>query len=803
MGFYKIINFNNLYMNNKTITSTKNFLILCLFFIFNLNVIAQNNISSVKGKVLDENEAPLPYVSVAVYQDDKIITGAITNDEGVFSLKVQQSDEELRLTFDFIGYIKEEIKIIPNKAKIDISDVVMKENVVMLDDVVVSSTAVSHKSTVEHTTINASANIASSKGSALDILSASSSVSVQNEEISIRGNKNILVLMDGVPTTITDLSTIPAANIKTIDVITNPDASYDSEGTGGIINIIMKKESAKGFSGVVAANYGFNHFVTGNAGFSYNSKKASYRFNYNTKYEDDIINSSLTRLMKESGSLITQQMKSNRYTFNNNVSLGADFRINKKNTVTVDLKYMSPRLNVKQNLHNIIENGNIINEENRHNDVTWNRDNIEAVVMYRHIIKPEISDISFRGSVSKIWGKRPSYYYVGDKLMNYSNSGGSPFISNFQTDYKQKLNKGTLSAGAKVTYRSNDIYHEFFSLENEDWIYSQSFSNDLLHTELIPAAYVMFSSKNIGKFNYKLGLRGEYSIVTLNSKHENIDTRNDDIFLAPSFSGTYKISDKQDLSLAFSRRIGRPTYPQLNPYMSMVDAMTYEQGNMNLHPEKTSKLDLTYNIKGEKFNLFADAYFNYTTDYISQVTEVVDSLLITTYINAAYDMKSGLDLSLKIFPLEWMTATLSANTFYVMTKGVFDGADIDNEGWSNNSNILLDFIPRKTTSMQLQYFIMTPQYYPQLTTSFTHKMNVGVKQKLMKGALTLSLLVTDVFNTYEWEVHSYNRIYNLANISKQKSRMLWIGISYNFNSYKQNKVDKAGESDRSLIKFGL
>ena len=789
-------------MNKITIT-IKHFLILCLFFIFNLNVFAQNNISSIKGKVIDENESPLPYVSVAVYHDDKIITGTITNDEGVFTLKVQQSDEELRLTFDFIGYIKEEIKIIPNKAKIEVDDVVLKEIVVMLDDVVVSSTAVSHKSTVEHTSINASANIASSKGSALDILSASSSVSIQNEEISIRGNKNILVLMDGVPTTITDLSTIPAANIKSIDVITNPDASYDSEGTGGIINIIMKKENAKGFSGVLASNYGFNHFVTGNAGFSYNSKKASYRFNYNTKYEDDIINSSLTRLMKESGNHITQQMISDRYTFNNNVSLGADFRINKKNTVTVDLKYMSPKLNVKQDLHNIIENGNIINEENRHNDVTWNRDNIEAVVMYRHIIKPEISDISFRGSVSKIWGKRPSYYYVGDIIQNYSNSGGSPFISNFQTDYKQKLNKGTLSAGAKVTYRSNEIYHEFYSLENENWIYSQSFSNDLLHTELIPAAYVMFSSKNIGKFNYKLGLRGEYSIVTLDSKHENIDTKNDDIFIAPSLSGTYKISDKQDLSLAFSRRIGRPTYPQLNPYMSMVDAMTYEQGNMNLHPEKTSKLDLTYNIKGEKFNLFADAYFNYTTDYISQVTEVIDSLLITTYINAALDMKSGLDLSLKFYPLEWMTATLSANTFYVMTKGVFDGADIDNEGWSNNSNIMLDFIPRKTTSLQLQYFIMTPQYYPQLTTSFTHKMNVGVKQKLMKGALTLSLLVTDVFNTYEWEVHSYNRIYDLTNISKQKSRMLWIGVSYNFNSYKQNKVDKAGETDRNLIKFGL
>ena len=789
----------------------KKYLLLSfILLILNINIFAQNNISLIKGKVTDENDLTLPYVSVAVYQDNRIITGSITNDDGVFTLKVQRSDKEICITFDFVGYVKEEMRLIPDKATFDIGDIILKENVVMLDNVVVSSTAVSHKSTVEHTTINASANMASSKGSALDILSTSSSVSIQNEEISIRGNKTILVLMDGIPTTITDLSTIPAANIKSIDVITNPDASYDSEGTGGIINIIMKKENAKGFSGAAAANYGFNHFVTGNAAFSYNGRNTSYRFNYNTKYEDDVINSSLYRFMKESGNIIKQQMISDRYTFNNNVSLGADFRINKKNTLTLDFRYMSPKLNVKQNLHNIIEISDVVEEENRHNDVTWNRDNIEAVIMFRHIIKPDVSDISFRGSVSKIWGRRPSYYHVGDILQNYSNSGGSPFITNFQADYRQKLDKGSLSAGLKITYRSNDIYHDFYSWENGEWIYSQLFSNDLLHTEMIPAAYIMFSSKNIGKFSFKAGLRGEYSIVTLDSRHENIKSEDDDIFVAPSLSGTYKLSDKQDLSLAFSRRIGRPTYPQLNPYMSMIDAMTYEQGNMYLHPEKTSKLDLTYNIKGERFNIFADAYLNYTTDYISQITKVLDGLLLTTYINSAYDIKSGFDVSIKVFPSKWMTATLSSNTFYVKTCGQlkeseydFNIIDIDNEGWSNSSNIMIDFIPRKTTSLQVQYFIMTPQYYPQLTTSFTHKMNVGVKQKLLKGALTLSMLVTDVFDTYKWEVHSFNRIYDLTNTSKQKSRMLWIGISYNFNSYKQNKAEKSGDSERNLIKFGL
>ena len=116
-------------------------------------------------------------------------------------------------------------------------------------------------------------------------------------------------------------------------------------------------------------------------------------------------------------------------------------------------------------------------------------------------------------------------------------------------------------------------------------------------------------------------MRGEYSIVTLDSKHEAIDERDGSFFFAPSLSGTYKLAENQDLSLALSRRIGRPTYPQLTPYMSMVDATTYEQGNMHLKPEKATKVDLSYNLRSEVVTLFANGYLNYTTDYISQITQ--------------------------------------------------------------------------------------------------------------------------------------------------------------------------------------
>ena len=176
--------------------------------------------------------------------------------------------------------------------------------------------------------------------------------------------------------------------------------------------------------------------------------------------------------------------------------------------------------------------------------------------------------------------------------------------------------------------------------------------------------------------------------------------------------------------------------------------------------------------------------------------------LITTYANADSDLKTGVELSLKVTPAQWATLSIGTNTYYVTAQGTFEGAHIDNRGWTNNSNLMLDLTPWRHGDIPLQYFLTTPQYYPQLTTALTHQMNFGYKQRLMKGALSLSMLVTDIFNTARWEVWSHNNLFDLTNSSKNKSRMLWLGMSYNFNSFKQKGTPKS-ESDRSLIRLGL
>ena len=785
-------------VNNIRFVHIKFIIALLMLFCSPITVFAQHAICSISGMVIDEEQNPVSYASVAIYNGSVPLTGVITDNDGKFLLKTNQSSNEYRLAVEFIGYSKSEGRITPDKPRINLGVITLKEDAIALGEIVVTGKEVAQKSNVEHTTINASANMASSKGTAIDVLRSASSVSITNDEIAIRGNKNILVLMDGVPTTASDLSTIPAANIQSIEVITNPDASHDAGGTGGIINIISKRSRVEGFSGMLAANYGFNHFVNGNISLSSNREKSSWRFSYNTKYEDDVINSTLNRKVHGTGYEVFQQMQSTRYTFNNNLSLGADFRINPRNRLSVDAKAIIPSLNIKQDLHNTF----VDHEEFRHNDVTWNRKNIEASVAYTHIIKPDVSDITVRSSVSKIWGERPSHYWVNGIENNRSVSGGSPFIPTIQADYKHKFKVGTLTTGAKLTYRRNDVYHEFYQLSGNEWMYSDEMSKDMLHTELVPAAYATFASRIGKKFSYKVGLRGEFSTVTLHSNHDAIEERNNSFFFAPSLSGTYKLADNQDLSLALSRRIGRPTYPQLIPYMSMVDATTYEQGNMHLAPEKATKVDLSYNFSSQAVNLFVNGYLSHTTDYISQITKMDNERLITTYANADSDIKTGVEVSLKVTPAKWMNFSVGANTYYVTTEGVFEGMHIDNQGWTNNSNLLLDFVPWKGGDLQLQYFITTPQYYPQLTTSLTHQMNMGIKQRFMKGAMTASILVTDVLNTAKWDVWSNNSLFNLKNSSTNKSRMIWLGVSYNFNSFKQKSNQKT-ETDRSLIKLGL
>ncbi len=767
-------------------------LVVILLMADALAAFAQNGL---RGRVVEADGTPVIYAAVMLESGKKMVAGAMTGEDGAFLLNGKFSGEYL-LKVSSIGYkdLKREIKC-PGKGMMDLGEIIMVyDKTVLMESVVVAGETPKSVS-VEKTRINTASSAAAATGSVLEVIRGASAVSVDgNGGISIRGNSNVLILLDGIPTTLGGLESIPAANVQSIEIVTSPDVKYDSEGTGGIVNIISRKQSANMFAAMAAFNYGFNGFLNGNLALNYNKGRWGVRFTYNGKYEKDLIESELHRQIVSTGARVDQLINATKRTSGHNAGLNIQYKATSKDILSADFKVALPRMNNFQDF-----NGT------RQTDITFNRENFEGGFGYKHLFDPGNKELSVNASVSSITGHRPSYYYEGGKMVQKSKSGGHPFIAALQSDYMTMLGCGKFETGAKMTYRQNNIDHKMFEWDDaaQDWVLSDPLSNDLTHREYIPAAYSMYSGKFSDAFSYKAGVRFEYSYVTLHSEKEKLDDHSDCWFLSPSLSVKWRVAPRWSLSAALTRRISRPTYPQLNPYINLIDKQTYETGNMRLQPEKANKLDAGYSYTGKYLTANGNAYVTYTTDYINQVAYLDNDILVTTYINADSDLKTGFDQNIRYSPVRWLTVDLASNTFYTASRGSFKGADIRNKGWTNNSNAGLTIRPSSSTEIQAQYFVTTPQYFPQFTTRTIHFGNIGVKQYFLKNSLTVSALLTDVFNTRRWDVYSDNSVFTLVNNSKNRSRIFWLGITWNFHSFKPAKGgQKPQEEDRSVIRIG-
>ncbi len=759
------------------------------------NTLVSSAQNGVKGRVVEADGMPVMYAAVVLEAEGKTASGGMTGEDGSFLINGKFSGK-YQLKISSIGYksLTRELDC-SGKGVMDLGNIIIALDATLLNEAVVVAGETPKSMSVEKTRINTASSAGAATGSVLEVIRGASAVSVDGSGgISIRGNSNVLILVDGIPTTLGGLESIPAANVQSIEIVTSPDVKYDSEGTGGIVNIISKKQSANMFSAMAAFNYGFNGFLNGNTALNYNKGRWGIRFNYNGKFEKDLIESELHRQIVSTGTRVDQLIHAIKRTSGQNVGLNLQFKASSKDILTADFKAAFPRMNNFQDF-----NGT------RQTDITFNRENFEGGLGYKHLFDPGKKELSVNASVSSITGHRPSFYYEGGKMVQKSQSGGHPFIAALQADYLTMLGKGKFETGVKMTYRQNNIDHKMYEWDEatHEWVLSIPLSNDLTHREYIPAAYAMYSGKLSENLSYKAGVRLEYSYVTLHSEKEKLDDHSDCWFLAPSLSLNWRVAPRWSLSAALTRRISRPTYPQLNPYINLIDKQTYETGNMRLQPEKANKLDVGYSFNGKYLTANGNAYFTYTTGYINQVAYLADDIMITTYINADFDVKTGIDHNIRYSPVRWLAIDLASNTFYTASRGSFKGTDIRNQGWTNNSNAGLTIRPFNGTEIQAQYFVTTPQYFPQFTTRTIHYGNIGVKQYFLKNSLMVSVLLTDMFNTRRWDVYSDNPVFTLVNNSKNRSRMFWLGITWNFHSFKPAKGgQKQQEEDRSVIRIG-
>ncbi len=798
-------------MQSRSISFLTKILFISLF-LFSHELFSQsaNKATSIITGWVVEADRPLEYASVVLKsQDNAIITGGLTNNLGQFSLRAGAAGQYV-LEVSSIGYQTKRLEIAVKEGTNTLSDPIMiNESVNILKEATITVSHNEKQTDIEKTKINPSASIAGTRGSVTDLLRTSSMISIDNNNsVSIRGNSKILILIDGIPSTIGSLDGVPASIAQSIEIITNPDARYDSEGTGGIINIITKKERKDGFSITSSINWGLYERVNGDANLQFSAGKWNIGTGYSGKYHLEEVRSELTRFFYSTSNSIEQKIDSRQNQKSGTYTINAGRKYTDGSQLNLNFKYFNPEINNHQKILNTSTYATNTLSVNRLNDFNHIRDMGEIIVDFKKILKKEISNISFRASFSRTKGQRPASYYEDNLFVMRALGGGYPTNYSFQTDYTSKISKKVLlETGFRFFHRGNSFKFDTYQYDtlSAEWFFNPFFSADLTHGEDIGALYFNLSGKLKDNITYKFGMRAEYGMSELRIIKENEEISSDNLFLAPFILFKREINEQSSLSFNLSRRITRPSYIQINPYVNMMDKSIYETGNRHIKPEQVTKVELMYNFSKNGTSFNSSIYYSKFSDFIAQISSLYgDDALMLTYVNVEKSNRAGADINFRHKFSNVINVNSGISVFYGETKGLYNGIDLSSSSTMWSGNIALNVIPDKRSDIAIQYFYSSPATFPQFKTRSVHFMDIAVRRTLIKDRLNASLTLSDVFNTRRWDINSDNPIYRLSNNSKNQSRVLWLGLTFNLNMIQQSKSQKKDDEieQQSLIRIG-
>jgi outer membrane receptor protein involved in Fe transport len=313
----------------------------------------------------------------------------------------------------------------------------------------------------------------------------------------------------------------------------------------------------------------------------------------------------------------------------------------------------------------------------------------------------------------------------------------------------------------------------------------------------------MYSDSLLKKLYYKVGVRLEYNTSDLIQKSINEEIYNHYLFPFPYLLLTRNINKAQSLSLSINRRVTRPTYPQLNPFINVIDQTTYETGNKNLKPEISDKVEINYSLIKEKCQFRSNFYYSSTKDFITQVSLLAPpDNLILTFVNGNRLNKIGSDLDYVYKFNKVFSVNPAISVFYTNSSGYYNEVNLSVNDFAWTGNIKTTIRPDQKTDIQILLNYNSPAALPQFNLSEIYYADIALKRSFLKNKLAISISLNDVFNTRKWIVQSDNNVFRLYNSSKNETRILWIGVTCNINSFKSKAQNNGTENDNAIIKLG-
>jgi len=838
----------------------KQTLFLYVFFFFALSIqaqvereqpapdqsVIQINTNRIYGKLVDKNtNKGIEAASVQLFVGDSLIRGMLTRPNGDFSFDNLPRETKFRLQISAIGYESYEQVIVPAAdaavQQRDLGNIILQSDVKQLSGVTVVASRPALEMGIDRKVFNAAKSFTATGGTAVDLMKNIPSVSVDIDGNVTLRNSSPQIFVDGRPTILT-LDQIPADNIDKVELITNPSAKFDAASSGGIINIVLKKNKRVGLNGVFTAGIGTPRIASSNLNLNLRQGKLNFYLSGGFNQSGGKARSETHRINRQDGqtsNYFDQFSYNDRRRLFANIRFGADYFIDNRNTISLTQQFGRGRFSYEEDQdQQYLNAGKVLQYYGerlgdgksvfKRGGTTLNYKHsfprqgqeLTADITYNYGGRTENSELA-----NSFFNPDGSVYQPSTLVRNYGD--GSNDQVTIQADYVNPITENRkVEMGVRSYINKSRSLYDAFAVGNGQ-PQKLPLSNNYEYTERVNAVYFTYSDK-IGSFGYQAGLRAEHSqfdgllidsAFKFGYKYPNT-IKNIWNALFPSLYLTKQLNEDDQMQLNYSRRIRRPNFWQLSPFIDINDPANIRQGNPQLKPEFINSFEFNYSHNYAKGNFLAVLYFRNNPDDITEYSDTITAAqyaqmqnaavdpnaILNTYINAGVTNRYGAEFTVQHKWNENFEITPTVNLQYRTVKARVKDLDLSNEGFNWDAKLTMNYkiVTRSASLFNKLGFQLLGEYesaevIPQGRRKAQYSVDFAIRKDFLKNdKANLTFGINDVFNTNRWGTiydtkEFYQDAYRRWNVRSFRLTFTYKFGDPNFSLTNRNRRDGGGE----------
>lgn len=787
-------------------------ILFLLFVSLCTNSFSQN--ITVKGVIKDKNKAPVAYANVVfkVKNDPEAIFGTLADEKGTFTIDIPKQTYHFEVSIVGLPPTVLIVDLRTLKSGKNLGDIIVNTNT-KLEEVVINSTTTDYKIELDKKTYLVSKDLSNTGGNLIDIMQNVPSVQVEVDgNISIRGNGNVRILIDGKPSGLTNttalLQTIPAGSIDKIEVITNPSSKYSSEGAGGIVNVVLRKGKKKRLSSSFEVFSGFRLNSGTNININKGSEKYSWYINSGLGYSEP---KATNKIHVQNFIIIpnfyfqdSERILKQFYVLNN---VGGQLSINKKSTISTDITYRIANLNTSNTIdYQDFENNNLLANSQRIDDEENGNDFFQISSEYKLKLNEKGSQLkaslltqSSKEDVNSSILENAIFpnpiILTNDNIINNTNDTRHSYAIDYIHTSK---NNSQIEFGFRnqITQIKNNFLVE--RINNNTTSLIPEFTDQTTYKENVTAFYGQYV-KSYKRLKFQFGLRTETTRVNILSNNNTETTSKNYTDVFPSSFINYQFNSSNSLKFSLSKRIQRPRGNTITPFNSFSDSRNIFAGNPKINPSYIVLAELGYKTRiDNKLRITPTLFYRKIKSIMLALVQNEEitfnnspqQVLVTRIVNIGDNTSYGLEISSSYTPFNWFKIYNEINLINFNQTGAYNAIDYNSNGVFIYGRLNLSFTVSKSIKFQSQNRFATGRKRGQIESNGIYRMDIGLSKELFKNKASLTLNLKDVFDTWEWHIKKQGDDFT-QNIAAQV-RVPQFNMSFIYRLNQKKHIGKKG-----------